>query len=52
MMDKIEIRQKKLEYLAGTKFDNEEWAWYNENKNNLNEKAQARWNLAWKLAEA
>jgi len=51
-MDKIEIRQKKLEYLAGTKFDNEEWAWYNENKNNLNAKAQARWNEAWKLAEA
>ena len=50
-MDKIEIRQKKLEYLAGTKFDDEEWVWYNENKNSLNAKAQARWNLAWKLAE-
>jgi hypothetical protein len=51
-MDKIEIRQKKLEYLVGTKFDDEEWKFYNENKLNLNSKAQARWNREWKGAEA
>jgi hypothetical protein len=48
---KKECRYKKLEYLAGTKFDDEEWKFYTENKSNLNSKAQARWNLEWKNAE-